>query len=66
LFNIQRLRFRCFFFMSVANFSRLAPETQPTPFLRCRQGVLGKNVFCFGYVINLDLPAIVGSLSCVY
>ncbi|MEC4460014.1 hypothetical protein VSR96_27510, partial [Klebsiella pneumoniae] len=27
--NIQRLRFRCFFVMSVATFSRLAPETQP-------------------------------------
>ncbi|AWZ95697.1 hypothetical protein CSC35_0009 [Enterobacter hormaechei] len=38
--NIQRLRFWCFFVMSVATFSRLAPETQPTPFQRCGQQML--------------------------
>ncbi|MEB7559745.1 hypothetical protein NGC38_25150, partial [Kluyvera cryocrescens] len=38
--NIQRLRFWCFFVMSVATFSRLAPETQPTPFQWCGQRML--------------------------
>jgi hypothetical protein len=38
--NIQRLRFWCFFVMSVATFSRLAPETQPTPSQRCGQRML--------------------------
>jgi hypothetical protein len=47
--NIQRLRF-CFFVMSVATFSRLAPETQQPRFSGAANGCYGK--WC---LINVDV-----------